>query len=82
MLVTSEKFSQNFKCQHVSNNGLIYPSTGQTFEKSNGDFQAASFIILMEWFVSGLQPAEFVVGSWIRTLEFLLVVKPEQRGPH
>lgn len=41
MQLASEAFSQNLKCQHVSNNGLIYPSTGQMFEKSSGDFQAA-----------------------------------------
>lgn len=69
MHLTSETFSQNFKCEHVSNNGLIYPSTRQMFEKSNGDFQAAFFIILIEsstayrspWSVSGLQPGEFLV---------------------
>lgn len=62
MQLTSETFLQNLNYQRVRNNGLMYPSTGQMFEKISGDFQAAFLIVLVEcstayqspWFVSGL----------------------------
>lgn len=70
MQLFSETFSQKFECQSVNDTGLICPSPTEMFQKRNGDFQAAFFIIIMESstayqplrFVCGLSPAEFLVG--------------------
>jgi len=68
--LSSETFSRNLKCQRVSNNGLINPSTGQKFEKRSRDFEATFSVVSVDsstayrspWFVPGLQPAELLMG--------------------